>query len=153
MEALLKQLHNILNTAYILFAFILGLWATVTAARNRPFLPPAEAADSGSANDSDDDSEATQDEPGILGGQFLGAMAVHTVLAGITLGLAGLMALFGIPAARWVYYLYGMFFVIVLPGTFTLMRGRDDRRAALIYAAVVVFAGLSAFRTPELTGW
>lgn len=150
MEDFLQLLHNMLNTAYIIMAFLLGLWSTVQAGRNRPIGLPADstAAEAPGGAEPDD-----QSGPGIISGQFLGAMAVHTILAGGILALAGLMALLGTPAARWVYYLYGVFFIIVLPGTFSLMRGRDDRTAALIYAIVVTFAGAAATRVPLLTGW
>ena len=61
------------------------------------------------------------------------------------------MALTGIQAHRWVYYLYAVYFVIALPGTFTLLHGRDDRTAALIFGIVAFFSAGAALRTPLLT--
>ncbi len=118
----MPQIHEILNNAYILFCFALGVWSTFQAARGEP-----------------------------LGGQFWGALATNTILAALTLLVALLMAVMGIQARRGVYYLYALYFVIVLPATFALLRGRDDRTAALIYAIVAFFSGGAAFRVPELT--
>lgn len=118
----MPQIHAILNNAYILFCLVMGFWSTVQAARNRP-----------------------------LGGQFWGALATGSILAGGVLLWALVMALAGIQAHRWVYYLYAVYFVIVFPGTFTLLHGRDDRTAALIYGIVAFFSAGAALRTPLLT--
>ena len=118
----MPEIHSILNNAYIIFCLILGFWSTFQAARNEP-----------------------------LGGQFWGALVTNSVLAGLALLLALLMALLGIQAQRGVYYLYAVYFVIVLPGTFTLLHGRDDRTAALVYAIVAFFSAGAATRVPLLT--
>lgn len=118
----MPTLHAILNNAYVLFSFAVGVWAAVQAGRDEP-----------------------------LTGGFWGALALNTALAGAVLGLAVLMALTGLPAARGVYYLYGIYFVIVMPGTFALLRGRDDRTAALMYGIIAFFSGAAATRVPLLT--
>jgi hypothetical protein len=122
MADLLPAIHNSLNTAYIIFSFILGFWSAAQFIRERK-----------------------------LGGQFWGALATNTLLAVAIFLLALVMALGGIQPARGVYFLYGAYFMIVLPGTFALLRGRDDRTAALIYMIVTIFSGLAAFRVPLLT--
>ena len=73
-----------------------------------------------------------------------------TGLAAVNLLLAVVLALAGINARRWAYYLYAVFFIIALPGTFSLLRGRDDRLAVIIFGIVTFFAGASATRVPLL---
>lgn len=45
---------------------------------------------------------------------------------------------------RPVYLLYELYSVIVLPGAFALLRGRDDRVTAGIFAAVTIVSALAA---------
>ncbi len=118
----MPQIHAVLNNAYILFSILLGIWSAIQAGRNQP-----------------------------LGGQFWGALATNTLLAALTLGVAVIAALMGIQPRRGVYFLYAIYFVIVLPGTFALLRGRDDRTAALIYGIVTFFSAGAASRVPLLT--
>jgi hypothetical protein len=62
-----------------------------------------------------------------------------------------LLQLGGLPPARgWLYYLYLAYFVIALPGTFALLRGRDDRTAAAIYTAVILFTALTSLSRSDL---
>ncbi|MBN1965046.1 MAG: hypothetical protein JW910_10380 [Anaerolineae bacterium] len=118
----MPAIHGILNNAYILFSFALGVWSAVQAGRNEP-----------------------------LTGGFWGALALNTALAGAVVGWSVIMALAGIPPARGVYFLYAAYFVVVLPGTFALLRGRDDRTAALLYAIIAIFSAAAATRVPLLT--
>jgi uncharacterized membrane protein YhaH (DUF805 family) len=114
--------HTILNNAYTMFCFILGFWALITTIRNQP-----------------------------IPGGFWGALVINGALPVIILILTILLQLGGLPPARgWVYYLYLIFFVIVLPGTFALLRGRDDRGAAGIYAAIILFTALAALTRSDL---
>jgi hypothetical protein len=116
---LFATLGTIINTAYVLYCFALGIWAGVIAIRG-----------------------------GTLGGQFWGAMWMSSVL-----GLMALLAWVGRAIAgeqlRSVYLLYVLFFIIVLPGTFALMRGRDDRVAAGIFSAVAIFSALAAISAAD----
>jgi hypothetical protein len=111
----IDSLAVVLNTAYILFCLALGLWAGALALR-------------GSG----------------LGGDFFGAMWLASGLGAASLVVWLLRTLAGEPL-RWVYALYIIFFIIVLPGTFAMLRGRDDRTAAAIFAGVAIFAALAAF--------
>ncbi len=124
MQNILLALHPILSNAYTFFCIAVGVWALIVAAR-------AES----------------------LGGQFWGAVAVNSLLAVAVLIVTLLLQTTGIaPARGWLYYLYDLFFIIVQPGTFALLRGRDDRTAAGIFAAVTLFAALtSATRVSLLT--
>lgn len=110
----LATLGGIINTAYILFCFALGVWAGVLALRAQP-----------------------------LSGQFFGAMWTGAGLA-VTALLIWLLRTLAGEQLRSVYLLYELYFVIVLPGTFALLRGRDDRAAALIFAGVAIFTALAA---------
>lgn len=119
--SIFDTLAVILNTAYILFCLALGLWAGLVAIRG-----------------------------GSLGGQFWGAMWTCSGLAVVSLIVWLLRTLSG-QQLRWVYLLYLAFFIVVLPGTFALMRGRDDRLAAAIFAGVAIFAALSAISAADPT--
>lgn len=112
-------LASIFNTAYILFCFALGIWAGAVALRN-----------------------------GQLGGQFWGAMWTCTLMAviGALLWLARTLAH---EELRSVYLLYELYFIVVFPGTFALLRGRDDRSAAAIFAGIAIFTALSAFSAAD----
>ncbi len=117
----LATLSEIVNRAYILFCFALGIWSGLQWIRG-----------------------------GGLGGQFWGAMWTCTGLAAVSLLLWLGRALSG-EQLRSVYLLYELYFVIVLPGTFALLRGRDDRVAAGIFAAITIFSALSAISAADPT--
>lgn len=125
----MEDIFNILNNAYVLFSFALGIYAAVIAGRNEP-----------------------------ISGNFWGSMWTNTALAGAVLIVAIIMTLQGLrplgPApdgsgdevTRDVFYLYQIYFVISLPGVFAILRGGDDRRAALFFAAVALFNSAAAWR-------
>ena len=117
----LATLSEIVNRAYVLFSFALGIWSGVQWIRG-----------------------------GGLGGQFWGAMWTCTALAVISLFLWLGRALSG-EQLRSVYLLYELYFIVVLPGTFALLRGRDDRVAAGIFAAVTIFSALAAISAADPT--
>jgi hypothetical protein len=112
-------LAGIFNNAYILFCFALGIWAGAQYMRGQG-----------------------------LGGQFWGAMWTVTGMAAV-----GLLLWLGRAASgeqlRWVYVLYELYFIIVFPGTFALMRGRDDRTAAGIFCIVAIFSALAAMSAAD----
>lgn len=112
----LNSLHSILFNTYILYVVVLGVWSAVTAAR-------AES----------------------ISGNFWGAVATSAVLAGaVTLvGLA--MTLQGLrPERMVVYYLYMAFLIVIMPGLFTMLRGRDDRSAAIAFSILAFFNAATA---------
>ena len=119
--SLFAILGGIFNNAFILFCIALGIWAGVQFIRGEG-----------------------------LGGQFWGAMWTCTGLAAVGLVIWLARALSG-EDLRAVYVLYELFFVIVLPGTFALLRGRDDRVAAGIFSAIAIFAALSAISAADPT--
>lgn len=112
-------LSSIFNNAYILFCFALGIWAGYQFLRNQG-----------------------------LGGQFWGAMWTCAGLAVIGLLMWLGRSLQG-ESLRPVYLLYELYFIVVLPGTFALMRGRDDRVAAGIFCGIAIFTALSAISASD----
>jgi hypothetical protein len=107
----LSDIHGILFNAHILFSAALGIWAAGLAATNRP-----------------------------LSGNFWGAVATGTILAVGVLLIGIIMTLSGLRVARLtIYFLYMLWLVIIMPGLFTLLRGRDDRSAAIAFAALCFF--------------
>lgn len=113
----LNDLHNILFNAHILYSLALGIWASVMAARDEP-----------------------------ISGNFWGAVATITILAA-TVTLTGvIMTLQGLrPERIVVYYLYMSWLVVIMPGLFTLLRGRDDRNAAIAFAILSFFNATTSF--------
>ena len=92
-----------------------------------------------------------------ISGDFWGAMWTNTGLAGLIFVVAIIMTLQGLQpygaspegggeVYRDVYYLYALYFIISLPGVFAIMRGNDNRSAALFFSAVALFNGLAAIR-------
>lgn len=109
----MESLHQILFNAHILYSLALGLWATVIAARKEP-----------------------------IGGNFWGAMLTYALLAGVTLAAGIVLLTTGYQPRSGrviIYALYMFWLVIIMPGTFTMLRGRDDRAAAIAFALLAFF--------------
>jgi hypothetical protein len=112
----LADLHNILFNWHILYSFILGGWAVIMAARRES-----------------------------ISGNFWGGVAVGTGLAGVVLVVGIILTLQGLTTARLVtYYLYMAWLVIIMPGLFFMLRGRDDRNAAIAFAVLSIFNGFTS---------
>jgi hypothetical protein len=112
----LNDLHNILFNMYILYVVALGVWSAVIAAR-------AES----------------------ISGSFWGAVATSAVLAGAVTLVGVVMTLQGLrPERIVVYYLYMAFLIVIMPGLFTMLRGRDDRSAAIAFSILAFFNAATA---------
>jgi hypothetical protein len=112
----LNAVHSILFNAHILYSLALGVWAAMMAARNEP-----------------------------ISGNFWGAVATYSILAAITTLVGILMMLSGLrPPRLTLYLLYMAWLVIIMPGLFTLLRGRDDRSAAVAFSILGVFNSLTS---------
>ncbi|NDJ85466.1 MAG: hypothetical protein GYB66_06240 [Chloroflexi bacterium] len=118
MEQVLQDLHAGLNNAYILFSFLLGIYAAVIAGRNIP-----------------------------ISGNFWGAMWMNTGLAALVFVVLLVLAILGENPKRFVYYLYALYFVISLPGLYAALGGEDNRRSALWFSAVSLFNAGAAYRS------
>lgn len=113
----LNDIHNILFNAHILYSLALGVWAAVTAARDES-----------------------------ISGNFWGAVATSAVLAGIVMLVGGIMTVQGLRPQRIViYYLYMLWLIIIMPGLFTLLRGRDDRNAAIAFSILAFFNAATSY--------
>ena len=107
----MNDIHNILFNMHILYSIILGIWAAVMAGRNQS-----------------------------ISGNFWGAVATSSILAGVVLLVGILMMLTGLrPQRLIVYILYMLWLVIIMPGLFTMLRGRDDRQAAIAFSLLAFF--------------
>ena len=107
----LSDIHGILFNAHILYSVFLGIWAAIMASRNEP-----------------------------ISGNYWGAVATYTGLAGIILLIGIIMTLQGLrPDRLTLYFLYMAFLVVIMPGLFSMLRGRDDRSAAIAFAMLAFF--------------
>ena len=120
--------HGILFTMHLLYSAALGVWAAVLAGRDEP-----------------------------LSGNYWGAVLISTGLAGVVLlvGLAMLAA--GLhPPRLTTYLLYMLWLVVMMPGTYSLLHGREDRSAAVAYAILGGFnasVGLSMLQRGLVGPW
>ncbi|MBZ0302262.1 MAG: hypothetical protein K8J31_21115 [Anaerolineae bacterium] len=113
----LNDLHNILFNMYIFYSIALGIWAAYMAARDES-----------------------------ISGGFWGAVLISAGLAGVVTLLGGVMTLEGLrPQRLALYYLYMAFLIVIMPGLFSLLRGRDDRSAALAFSILAFFNATTAF--------
>lgn len=124
----MESVFEILNNTYVLFCFVVGVYATYLAAQNFP-----------------------------LSGNFWGTVGINTGLAVAVLVVAIILTLQGKTPhgpnpdgngemERSVYYLYAIYFVISLPGLFAIMRGNDNRNAGIFFAVVAFFNSAAAYR-------
>lgn len=124
----LNDIHNILFNATILYSIILGIWSAMMAFRNQP-----------------------------ISGNFWGAIASYAALAGMVLVIGIVMTLQGLRPQRIVtYYLYMAWLVVIMPGLFTLLRGRDDRDAAVAFSILSFFnatTSLSMYQRNVIGPW
>lgn len=109
----MDAIHEFLFNMHILYSLALGIWATVIAARKQA-----------------------------ISGDYWGAMLTYALLAGLIL-LVGMALLLSGQQPRSgrvaVYILYMLWLAIIMPGLFSLMRGRDDRSAAIAFALLAFF--------------
>lgn len=124
----LNTIHGILFNAHILFMAALALWSIVMAVRNHS-----------------------------ISGQFFGAVATSALLAGAVLLVGIIMFISGLRIERpTIYFLYMAYLAIIMPGLFSLLRGRDDRDAALAFAMLAtfnVFVSLSMLQRGLVGPW
>jgi len=109
----MPEIHGILFNMHIFSSLALGIWATVIAARREP-----------------------------ISGNYWGAIMTYALLAGAVLLVGIIMLLSGLQPRSGrviVYVLYMLWLAIIMPGLFSLMRGRDDRTAAFAFAVLAFF--------------
>jgi len=109
----MDAIHEILFNMHILYSLALAIWATAIAARNQE-----------------------------ISGNYWGAVLTYAGLAGVTLLVGIVMLAMGMQPRSGrvvVYVLYMLWLGIMMPGLFSLMKGRDDRFAALAFAVLAFF--------------
>jgi CDP-diglyceride synthetase len=75
-----------------------------------------------------------------------GILAIGEILA-LAQGALGLaLYLAGDRPARTVHLLYGLTAVLTLPAYYFISRGRDDKKASLIYGLLCLFLAFAAYR-------
>jgi hypothetical protein len=113
-----SDIHQIMFNAHILFSIALGVWAAVIAGRNQP-----------------------------IPGGYWGAVVTQSILAGAILVVGIILTLTGarpVDGRLELYFLYMAWLAVIMPGLFSILRGRDDRSAALSFAMLAFFnAGVS----------
>jgi hypothetical protein len=113
----LSDLHGILFNMHIFYSFALGVWAGLMAARNES-----------------------------ISGGFWGAVAISAGLAFLVTVIGVIMTLQGLrPQRIIIYYLYMTFLIVIMPGLFSLLRGRDDRSAAIAFSILALFNATTSF--------
>jgi len=107
----MSTIHGILFNMHILYSLILGIWGAAMAFRNQS-----------------------------ISGNYWGAVATGTILAGVIALLGILMTAQGLRTARTLtYFIYMSWLVIIMPGLYSLLRGRDDRSAAVAFSILSFF--------------
>ena len=109
----MSEIHSVLFNAQILFSIALGCWAAFSAARGES-----------------------------ISGNFWGAIATFSILVSVTLLFGVIMALQGMrpeDGRLVLYFLYMAFLLVIMPGLFSMLRGRDDRSAAIAFAILAFF--------------
>lgn len=109
----MADIHTILFNAIILFSLMLAIWAAVLAGRGES-----------------------------LSGNYWGAVATFVILVALTTGVGLLLALQGLrprDGRVWLYFLYMLFLLVIMPGLFSLLSGRDDRTAGFAFAVLAFF--------------
>jgi len=109
----MADLHQILFNMHIMYSLALGVWAVYMASRQEA-----------------------------ISGHYWGAVLTYALLAAVTLAVGVALLLSGMQPRSGrvvVYLLYMLWLAIIMPGLFSLMSGRDDKRAALAYALLAFF--------------
>lgn len=126
----MSDIHNILFLMQTLYSFGLGLYASWLTAREQP-----------------------------LSGNFWGSIGVYVVLnlvvliVGIILNIMGFTIQSG--ERIFIYYLYMMFLIVIMPGLFSMLRGREDRGAGMMFAVLALFNASVSYSMIErgLSAW
>jgi hypothetical protein len=110
----METIHNILFNMQIAYSVLLGVYAAALAARGQS-----------------------------ISGNFWGAMLTYAGLNGVTLVVGIVLALSGYTVAAGgriaIYFLYMAFLCVIMPGLFSLLKGRDDRSAAIAFSLLALF--------------
>jgi hypothetical protein len=115
----MAQIHEILFNMQILYSIALGVWAAVIAGQNQ-----------------------------VLSGGYWGAVMTFVGLVGVTTVVGIVLILQGLrpqDGRIGLYLLYMAFLLVIMPGLFSMLRGRDDRSAAIAFALLALFNASVSF--------
>jgi hypothetical protein len=116
----LLPIHTILFNMQMLYSFGIGLYAAWLGAKETP-----------------------------LSGNFWGTIAVYAILNSVILVIGAVLLLAGYHIQSgdrsFIYILYMLFLIVILPGIFAIMQGRDDKRAAILFGVVAMFNAAVSF--------
>lgn len=117
----LSELHDILFNMQAMYSFGIGIFAVVLVARHTP----------------------GESEEGLLTGGFWGAVVIYVILNVVVFVLGVILWAQGFTISSGgrigIYVLYMAFLIVIMPGLFSMLRGRDDLRAGWYFAALAVF--------------
>jgi high-affinity Fe2+/Pb2+ permease len=130
----LSDFHGILFNMQILYSAILGVYGAWLAAQAGNPAAPAK-------NDSSDDE--------LVSGNYWGAVVIYILLniAILIVGILLLMSGYTIASENRIviYFLYMAFLIVIMPGLYSMLRGRDDRRAAIYFSVLAFFNAAVSF--------
>jgi hypothetical protein len=110
----MSEIHNSLFLMQTLYSLGLGIYAGWLSAREQP-----------------------------LSGNFWGSVGVYVILNIVVLIVGIILNFMGYTVQSegriFIYYLYMMFLIVIMPGLFSMLRGRDDRGASLMFATLAIF--------------
>lgn len=116
----MADFHNILFNMQTMYSFALGIYAAVIAAREQS-----------------------------LTGGFWGSVVIYVILNIAILAVGTFLLFSGYTIASdgrvGIYYLYMLFLIVIMPGLFSMQRGRDDRNAAMAFALLAIFNASVSF--------
>ena len=113
----MTTIHGVLSNTLLLFMALAGVWGLVRYFRR-----------------------------GGVDGGYWGILVIGELLV-LAQGILGLVLLLGGAApGRGVHVLYGVVAVLTLPAAYGFLRGRDDRRASLVYGLLCLFLAAIAWR-------
>jgi hypothetical protein len=116
----LLPIHTILFNMQMLYSFAIGLYAAWLGAKQTS-----------------------------LSGNFWGTIAVYAILNTVILVIGVVLLLGGYHIQSgdrtFIYILYMLFMIVILPGIFSITQGRDDNRAAIMFGVVAMFNAAVSF--------
>jgi len=120
----LAFIHDRLFESQMIFSFMLGVYAAWLSAGKKP-----------------------------LSGNFFGSVAVYAILNTVIFVMGIILLISGYTVEGGgrvvIYILYMLFLIVILPGLFAIMRGRDDRSAGLTFGMFAMFNAAVSFSMVE----
>ncbi len=132
----LSDLHGILFNMQTLYSGILGIYGAWLAAQASHLAAPDSTTDDSGAGS-------------LVSGNFWGAVMIYILLNAVILVLGIILLISGYNIASEgrtaIYFLYMAFLIVIMPGLYSMLRGRDDRRAAIYFSVLAFFNAAVSF--------